>query len=254
MDGTVAPSFRSDSFSAEGFGLESWRGRQLILAIFALNVISAVLFIHFVNRPVYDDPYNILDVHTYATRGLSVSAIRSNETPPGPTSFAWMAIAVRILVGEELRDARIGALVSWVLLVAGVLVGARYTRFPELWYSGLLVSLIFPHSAESATLVLTEGPALLFAMLGALAWVEFVSRRSVGPTGLLVGIFGGLSMGLAVTSRQYFLALLPAAMLVTIQQAWGRSLKASARWYASVLFSLVAAALPVVLLILIWKG
>jgi hypothetical protein len=217
-------------------------------------MISAALFIHFVNRPVYDDPYNILDVHTYATRGLSVSTIRSNETPPGPTSFAWMAIAVRILVGEELRDARIGALISWVLLVAGVLVGARYTRFPELWYSGLLVSLIFPHSAESATLVLTEGPALLFAILGALAWVEFVSRRSVGLTGLLLGIFGGLSMGLAVTSRQYFFALLPAAMLVAIQQTWGRSLKASARWYASVLFSLVAAALPVVLLLLIWKG
>ena len=254
INDTLSPSFQTDSLFAETSWRARQRGRQLILAIFALNAISAALFIHFVNRPVYDDPYNILDVHTYATRGLSVSTIRANKTPPGPTTFAWIAIAVRLLGGEQLRDARIGALVSWVLLVAGVLVAAPYTKFPELWYAGLLVSLIFPHSVEATALVLTEGPALLFATLGALAWLEFVSRPCVGPTGLLFGIFGGLSMGLAVTSRQYFLALLPAAMLVALQQARRSDLKHGARWYASVVFSLAAAALPVVFLIVIWKG
>ena len=251
---TLLPSIQSDSCFAETPRLESRRARQLTLAIFLLNAISAVLFIHFVNRSAYDDPYNIFDVHMYATRGVSVSTIHANKNPPGPTSFVWMAIAVRLLGGEELRNARIGALVSWVLLVTGVLVGAPYAKFPELWYAGLLVSLIFPHSVEAAALVLTEGPALLLATLGALAWVEFVSRRSVGPTGLLLGIFGGLSMGLAVTSRQYFFALLPAATLVALQQAWGRRLITSARWCAGVLLSLVAAALPLLVLVAIWKG
>jgi hypothetical protein len=254
IDDALSLSCQSNSILTGTSWLGSRRGRQLILAIFALNAISAVLFIHFVDRPVYDDPYNIFDVHTYTTQGVSVSTIRANKNPPGPTSFAWMAVGVRLLGGDELRDARIGALVSWILLAAGILIGAPYTKFSELWYAALMVSLMFPHSAEATALVLTEGPGLLFAMLGALAWVELVSRRNVSPTVLLLGIFGGLSMGFAVTSRQYFFALLPAAMFIAFYQAWGRRLKRGALWCTSVLLSLAAASVPVAFLILIWKG
>jgi len=226
----------------------------LIIAIFAFNAISAVLFMSLVNRPIYDDQYNIFDVHTYAVQGVSAATIRANRNPPGPTSFAWMAAAVRLLRGEELRDARIGAFVSWILLVSVILIGARYTSFPNLWHGALLASLVFPHSVEAMALVLTEGPALLFAVLGALAWIEFASRPKVTLGVLLLGVFGGLSIGVAVTARQYFLALLPAALLLAFQQSRTRSLKDSARWYVGVTCSLASAVLPVLLLVAIWKG
>ena len=61
-------------------------------------------------------------------------------------------------------------------------------------------------------------------------------------------------MGLAVTARQYFLVLLPAGVLVAVKQSRTHSLKDSWRWFASVIVSLAVAALPVLLLVLIWKG
>ena len=226
----------------------------MIVLVFFFNLISALLFMHRVNRPIYDDQYNIIDVHMYATQGVSAATIRANRTPPGPTSFAWMAAAVRLLGGEELRDARIGTFVSWMLLAAAILIGARYTRFPSLWYGALLASLVFPHSVEAMALVLTEGPALFFAVFGALAWVEFASRPKATPAAQLLGIAGGLSMGVAVTCRQYFLALLPAAAIIAVHQARTHSSKDSGRWYLGLISSLAVAALPVLLLVMIWKG
>jgi hypothetical protein len=226
----------------------------VLWAILALNLLSATLFISIVKHPVYDDTYNISDVHTYATEGISITSVRSNKNPPGPTSFAWMAATVRLIGGNELRDARIGALLSWILLGAGILIAMRQSQVPQLWCGAFLAALVFPHSVESAALVLTEGPALFFALLGALLWVEFVSISTVSGWELFRGITGGLSMGLAVTCRQYFLALLPAAFFLALWQARRRKFKENWRWYLQVTASLAAAALPVLLLVMIWKG
>lgn len=90
-----------------------------------------------VDHPVYDDQYNIYDVHTYAIKGVSVATIRSNRNPPGPTSFIWMAMGVRLLHTNELRAARVAVLLSWMLLVAGTIVGAQISNYEELWYGAL---------------------------------------------------------------------------------------------------------------------
>ncbi len=197
------------TFSAFDETSDSARISRFIIVLFAANVISAVLFIGLVNRPAYDDPYNIFDVHNYATRGLSVGTLLSQRNPPGPTSFLWMAAGVRFLGGDELRDARIANLMSWLLLGAGVLIGAKYSSSPQLWYGALLVLLVFPHTLEATATILTEGPALLFAVAGILAWIEFASRPSITPRLFALGMLGGILMGLAVTCRQYYLALLP---------------------------------------------
>jgi len=106
------------------------------------------------------------DVHTYAHQGLSVATVLSHRNPPGPTSFLWMAAGVRLLGGAELRDARIANLISWVLLFVGILYGARYGSFPQIWYGALLAALVFPHSVMAAATTLTEGPALLLQYWG----------------------------------------------------------------------------------------
>lgn len=226
----------------------------LIAFVFAANLVSAAIFIARVNRPEYDDVYNIVDVHLYATRGVSVASVRSQTNAPGPLSFIWMATGVRSLGGEELRDARIASLASWVLLIAGVLLGARYSRFPQLWRGALLILLVFPHSVETTAMVLTEGPSLLFATLGALAWIESFARDDVTFASLALGTLGGFSMGLAVVCRQYYLALLSAAALYALAQYRARSSKGDpARWIGAIV-SLIAAAVPVLALVAIWKG
>jgi len=221
-----------------------------------VNLISAALFIAFVNRPVYDDGFNIFDVHNYATKGLSLDTLRSQRNPPGPTSFILLAAAVRIIGGNELRDARIGAFFSWFLLAIGVFYGARSSRYPELWYAALLVSLVFPHSIMAAATVLTEGPALFCAVIGALAWTEFVSRANSGATALIHGIAACLFLGLAVTCRQYNLALLPAAALTAALQLRTKTWQPGQRWpfVARCLVCVALSLAPVLLLLLVWKG
>ncbi len=235
---------------------QAWIGTYYRLAVllFVLNAISALLFILFVNRIAYDDQYNLADVHRYASEGASANSIRAHINPAGPTGFIWMAVAARMFPADELRSARAAILISWLLLGAVILIGTRYTRFPSLWYAALFVTLAFPHAVTAAALILTEGPALLFATLGTLLWVEFLSQATYNLTLEPLGIAAGVSIGLAITCRQYYLALLPAAVLFALHKWWQRSPKARSVWVLPTLLSLVAAIIPVLLLVLVWKG
>lgn len=242
-----------------GSTVNTWQARSCRynhLAIFflILNTISAILFISFFNRPIYDDPFNIVDVQRYASEGVSVETLRDQINGPGPSSFLWMAAAVRLLGGNELRVARVAVLVSWLLLGGGVLIGARYTQFPELWYSAFLVTLVFPHAATASASVLTEGPALLFATMGVLIWLESVSRQTITPRLTVLAILGGLFMGTAITCRQYYLMLLPAAALFALNELRRRSAKGKPRLFVAVILSLLVAIIPVILMGLAWKG
>ncbi len=99
---------------------------QLALILLILNAVSAAFFIAVVRRPVFDDTVNFLDVHRYATQPVTFEAIRHHINPTGPGSLLWMAGAARILGHDALLDARIAVLLAWLLLGAGMLVGARY--------------------------------------------------------------------------------------------------------------------------------
>ena len=202
----------------------------------------------------YDDVYHLPDVHRYAGEGVSANSIRAHINAPGPTAYIWMAMAVRMFPGDELRSARAAILVSWLLLGAGILIAARYTRFPSLWYAALFVTLAFPHAVTATALVLTEGPALLFATLGALLWVEFLSQPTFNLDQEPAGIIGGVSIGLAITCRQYYFALLPTGLLFALLQWRKRSARARSVWVLPIMLSLMAAVLPVLLLVAVWKG
>ncbi len=227
---------------------------KLVIIAFALNVISAALFIGLVNRPVYDDKYNVRDVQIYARNGLSVATVLSQRNPPGPTSFLWMAAGVRLLRGGELRDARIANLISWVLLFVGILVGACYGSFPQIWYAALLAALVFPHTMMTAATTLTEAPALLFATLGALIWIESASRPTIVASSFSLLILAGLFMGIAVSCRQYYLALLPAATLFGLFRLRGQGAKQKFLRLLGTILSLSVASVPVILLISVWRG
>jgi hypothetical protein len=227
---------------------------RLAVLLFALNVISALLFILFVNHMYYDDQYNLSDVHRYVSEGLSADSIKAHINPAGPTGFVWMAAAVRLFPKNELRSARAAILISWLLLGAGVLIGARCTRFASFWYAALFVTLAFPHAVTAAALVLTEGPALLFAILGTVLWVEFLSQPTFNINQEPLGIAAGLSFGIAVTCRQYYLAVLPAAVLFALHQWRQRPLRANLVWVLPTFLSILAAILPVGFLVFAWKG
>jgi hypothetical protein len=253
VDAFVAAAPQVQALQIEG---RAWSRRYLRLVIiaFVLNMISATLFIGLINRPVYDDKYNTVDVQNYADGGLSVATVLSQRNPPGPTSFLWMAAGVRLLGEGELRDARIANLISWVLLFVAILFGARHGSFPQVWYGALLAALIFPHSVMAAATTLTEGPALLFAILGTLAWIESASCPTVTASSFLLQILGAFSMGIAVSCRQYYLALLPAVALFGLFRLRGLGSKERFVRLLGIMLSLSVASAPLMLLIVIWGG
>jgi 4-amino-4-deoxy-L-arabinose transferase-like glycosyltransferase len=253
---TSQPSTKFDAREpvVEVRGISPEKYFRLVVLVFALNLLSASLFIAFINRPVYDDEYNIVDVHNYAQHGLTAASLRAHTNAPGPASYIWMATVVRLLHGNELRDARIGSALSWVLLVCGTLAFVRYGAHSQEWCAAMLVLLVFPHAVEATATVLTEGPALLFAVLGAIAWIEFSASENATPDTIALGLLGGLSMGIAIISRQYFLALLPAAAVLAIWEMRSSNPRRSWLWIIGALVSMALAVPPALLLVMIWKG
>ena len=239
--------------NAEPIG-ESRSVRRLALIVLLLNALSSILFIATVKRPVYDDPNNFPDVHRYASKGVSIETIRQHRNPTGPTSFLWMAAGVRIFGGDELRDARIAALASWLILGAAILLWGAKTSSPNLWYFALLVTLVFPHALTASATILTEGPALLFATLGVFFWLESIEQPSPSSRLFFQGIVGGLLIGIAITCRQYYLALLPAAVVLACLRWRGNRATRDSRWSLMIFLSLVSSILPVILLVVVWRG
>ncbi len=226
-----------------------------LVFVVAVNLVSAILFIVVVRRPVFDDGYNMFDVHAYASRGISVASVRAQRNAPGPTSFIWMSSLARLIGGDELLDARIAVLFSWLLLGILTLVGARHSAWPQLWYAALLATLIFPHSLTASATALTEGPALMFAIVGVLAWTEYACwQGKPNFASLALGIAGGLSIGMAITCRQYYLALLPAAGLLALLRMKDRAPEQRKFWLGSLIVSLAIAVAPVLLMVLTWRG
>jgi hypothetical protein len=106
----------------------------------------------------------------------------------------------------------------------------------------------------AAATTLTEGPALLFAILGALTWIEAASRPTSTASSFLLLILGAFSMGIAVSCRQYYLALLPAAFLFSLFRLRGQEPREKFLRLLATLLSLCVASAPVILLIVVWRG
>jgi hypothetical protein len=227
---------------------------KIIISVFTLTALSSVLFILLMNRPVYDDVFNITDVHAYAQKGVTVPTIRAQTNPPGPLSFIWMATGVRVFGIGELRAARLAVLLSWFALVIGVLSAAPFTSCPRLWYGALLCALVFPHSVIATATLLTEGPALFFAVLGIIAWTEAFSRPKVTAFVLILALVGSLAIGAAIVSRQFYLALPAATAVVGLFLVAHKAPECRATWLVVLVLSLAVALLPVLFLALIWKG
>jgi hypothetical protein len=228
--------------------------RVLVFA-FTLNLFSSILFISLVHRPVYDDSFNMFDVGAYAAHGISTTTVREQRNAAGPTSFIWMSLAVRAMRHDALFDARIAVLSSWLLLFFLTIVKTRHSEWAGLWHFGLLAALTFPHALTASATALTEGPALLFAYLGVIVWIEAVSRENDASSASLAwAILGGVSMGLAVTCRQYFLTLLPSAGLLALFLLMDRSAKRKLSSWGRLIIPLTFAVLPPLVMILIWQG
>ena len=227
--------------------------KRLACGLLLVNLISALLFIALVNRPVFDDLNNLPDVSRYAHSGVSAATVAAHHNPAGPGSFVWMAGFLRGTGGKRVTGREAGGLPELGIAGSGNSgrVRARGVSESVAGRSGIHPG-VSPYFLTAMGTVLTEGPALLFATSGALLWLEIFRRETVGGRGVAAAMAAGLCMGLAAVSRQYYLALFAAAGCFIVMQ-WRRGkTNASQRTLASL--SLLVGCLPVILLWSIWKG
>lgn len=225
----------------------------LLLALL-VNVVSAIAFNAVVGRWVFDEVNHMPEVHRYATLGVSVETILHHQTAPGPTPQILVAAAARA-TGDELRASRAAVLAMWVALCLAVLAAVRWGHASELWYPALFATLCFPHTPTAMATVLTEGPALLIAILGALLWLPATQGDMPDGMSAVRCICGGFLMGVAVTCRQYYIGLLPAMAAFAVYEAWRRRpARVPGRWVVTASASCLVAAIPMALLVSVWHG
>lgn len=219
---------------------------RLLRALLGLHLLSALLFIAVVAEPKFDEKNMLRDAARYTREGVTLDALRDHVNAPGPGSYLWLCLPTWLL-GARLWAYRLGAWASWLVLGAWLL-RPREPSADELPGAPiLLAALVFPHSAVCTALMLTEGPALLAAVVGATLWIR--GTFGEGDRGRAPRQLGGaVVIGLAIICRQYYLALVP-AMAVTL---WLHRRRAQRR--ALAVASVLLGLLPLALLALVWGG
>jgi hypothetical protein len=170
-----------------------------------LSLISSLFFIFRCFPPKFDDAVNMVDVMMYLRRGFG--GIVDQVNAPGPVGFMWAAMGASI-ANNALFGARLSMWFAWLLLLTGYMLveGKTGGRYPVVGF--LLAALLCPHSNMSQALVLSEGPSLLFAGFGVITFVISSDRNQ-----FTFQMVGALLIGLAICTRQFYLALAAAVLL-----------------------------------------
>lgn len=220
--------------------------RKLAVFIGSAALLSSLAFILCHNSPVFDDVGNGHDASFYASEGITVQAIRQQTNPTGPGSFVWIGLFSRWL-GDGLQVQRLAVWLSWFILLVGSIF---LIETPPLW-AAFALCWIFPHSVMASGLVLTEGPALCLAFLGSLLFINALSTTGRLHTQLKFWI-SLLLMGLSVICRQYYLGLIPAAMMTLLLVSWRRQAHSIPFW--ALILSAIVISSPVASLVALWGG
>lgn len=231
--------------------------RNLALCALALNCVSALIFIARVKRPVYDEPYLMVDAVRYASSGVSIETLRAHVNAMGPTGLILTALPMRFAAPQnQLTAARFSILASWLLLGASIFFLAPASDSPEVWYAALFFASIFPHAMTATATLLTEGPALLFALTGSMLWLYGITFEKLSAKAAMALLAGGFLIGISVTCRQYYMAALGAASLIALYSFRQRRKLNSANgtWLIIVAASFLAALVPIAVLYRVWGG
>jgi len=195
-----------------------WQVVFVVLA--AVQLLSAALFLFTVHRLVFDENYYDRDVRRYEREGITQASLRAQDTAAGPGMTVLASLAGRLAPGS-LVVRRIPILAGWVVSV--VLLFALARNRPDqtvVPVAGILL-LVFPHTPLSMATLLTEGPSLTWVVVA--IWTSGLGRADPETsTSTPRALLTGLSVGLAIWFRQYYLALVPAFLV-----AWWTS---PSRW------------------------
>jgi hypothetical protein len=204
-----------------------------------------------------DEDAGLRDVVRYASEGVTTTTLREHVNAAGPLTFVVMAIA-----GEATGNLHLGSrLVSLVCAIASFLLIFSIVRraggtSTSAAIAGALL-FVSPYAPLSMGSMLTESFSIAVLLLGVLLWC-----KAVGPGGIANWRgwiwAAGVTLGLAATARQYYLAVILSVWIATcwLELRSGSFAPSSARIAAVAriaTFGLVLVA-PIAVVFLIWGG
>ncbi len=237
--------------------LNSTRLSKLNRAFLVIGFLSSTLFIVSKTGMVFDDVYNSTDINRYLESGVSTSSLEQHSNPAGPLSYVWIAVVSSFMgasqaIGAEAKIdlQRIAVLLSWVLCFLAVSVLSKSNTIKLYLFS--LPIMVMPHTQMAMSTLLTEGPAMMFCLVGVMLWIGGLAHRVGSRVGVAKLVVGAFLVGLSIISRQYYLMLLPALGVTALVSYWVNqvSLRVSSIAIASLAFGVI----PLMCLWMLWTG
>ncbi|MBC7250167.1 MAG: glycosyltransferase family 39 protein [Anaerolineae bacterium] len=201
---TVLQATRTIAHTSREFQRRYW---SLIL----LGVVVVPLV--FYNLEYYPHTWFDEGCHLLAARALALQGRYAFGPAVGPTLFFPIAAMFR-LAGVGILQARI-VMAGYLLLTAITFYAlVRYLYGPSTAFVALLFLISSPgiHFLRWGRQALGEVPAMFFLLVGVWTWFQAVERRA----GWLRLITTGVFFGLAILTKNQFLLLVPAWLLLWI--------------------------------------
>ena len=214
-------------------------------------LLSSFTFIFLSTNQVFDEPSNLQDIIRYKCCWPSIDQIKNQINPPGPLSFIWISY-IGFFLGDDLYGYRLAVYASWLIIFCVFYVLAN-TPEVNRTNSALLILLSATHLPTAMSTLLTEGPALMFALTGILCLILITRIKNSSKIRLsILTLSFGLCIGASIISRQYYLCIIPAIFITTLQLF----LKAviDKQKLMAVSIGLGISLIPILTLYVIWGG
>jgi hypothetical protein len=229
----------------------------IAVAFIVAQLLLAAMFALEYGGYSQDEGAGLRDVSRYVADGVTIESLRDHVNAAGPLAFVAMAMS-----GEAVGDLHLGSrLLSLFAAAASALLMFRIARCiggsktAAAIASALL--LVNPYAPLAAGSMLTESFSIMLLLFGVYLWIGAISLEGQ-PTWSPRIWAAALVLGLSVTSRQYYLAVIFAlwctnAWLDLRRFAWRESAQVAAVALRHAAFGLVMVA-PIAFLVAIWGG
>lgn len=203
-------------------------------------VISSFVLCWFPSHFVFDEIFHNYDIDRYYKYPISIESIREHYTPNGILSHILPRYFAKTIGFKNIVILR---LFVWLCVLSSFVV-LTFKRFSnDTLKLGFLVTICNPYSFLCSTTFMTEFIALGIVILGLILLQSDKNYKRY---------IGFLVIGLAIITRLYYLALIPAIFLPVLLRI--NSLKAFKQVFKDNLLPFILTISPLVFLLFAWKG
>lgn len=213
-----------------------------LLIVSLITIFSSIILSFQSNIQVFDEAFHHQDIARYYGQALTVANLQQHVCANGVVSHIIPGLLQKIIPVHALYLARMYNIACLAACI--ILVFLYKNKYPLLAF-GLIATLCNPYALMCSSCFMTEFPSLLLVLLG---FILILEKKFVA--------LGHVLVGMAIISRLYYLALIPAlfvAQMATIPFKMEAIMSKKQEIFKIGLYLLLSLA-PVAALYVVWGG